>query len=186
MNVKQKKVVPDEDLDFVVFPRERLGKTYELNWTICKYAVIPNKVRTASIDDETFVLISRPLPALIRTARPSTISIREASRCCPTPLPVYVLSCFAAHATFRVSHVALWVYNTDKNKALHVTVPEEEYAFSHYFVLPSPPPAPAEGQAAPVDLMFVPENASVVNDGVAKNVSKEVLAPSATLVTRWV
>lgn len=39
-------MVPDEDLDFVVFPRERLGKTYELNWTICKYAVIPNKVRT--------------------------------------------------------------------------------------------------------------------------------------------
>jgi hypothetical protein len=86
----------------------------------------------------------------------------------------------------RLILVALWVYNTDKNKALHVTVPEEEYAFSHYFVLPSPPPAPAEGQAAPVDLMFVPENASVVNDGVAKNVSKEVLAPSAVLVMRWV
>jgi hypothetical protein len=57
LNVKQKKVVPDEDLDFVVFPRERLGKTYELNWTICKYAVIPNKVRTASIYDETCALI---------------------------------------------------------------------------------------------------------------------------------
>lgn len=121
-----KKVVPDEDLDFVVFPRERLGKTYELNWTICKYAVIPNK------DGEAFHnLHSRGLQMLSNAA-------------------------------------------ADKNKALHVTVPEEEYAFSHYFVLPSPPPAPAEGQTAPVDLMFVPENASVVNDGVAKNVSKEV------------
>jgi hypothetical protein len=37
-------VVADEDVDFITFPRERLGKTYELNWTICKYAVIPNKV----------------------------------------------------------------------------------------------------------------------------------------------
>jgi len=34
---------PDpEDVDFIVLPRERLGRTYNLNFTICKYAVVPN------------------------------------------------------------------------------------------------------------------------------------------------
>jgi hypothetical protein len=36
------------DPDFVVFPRERLGRDYTLNWTLCKYAVIPN------VDGEAF------------------------------------------------------------------------------------------------------------------------------------
>jgi len=30
------------DPDFHVFPRERLGRHYDLNWEICKYAVIPS------------------------------------------------------------------------------------------------------------------------------------------------
>lgn len=62
---------------------------------------------------------------------------------------------------------------TDKNKALHVSVPAEECTFTHHFVLPSPP-GPTKDDSPTKDLMFVPEGAKVVDENTGKKISKEV------------
>ena len=89
----------------MVFPRERLGKTYELNWTICKYAVIPNKVRTASIEDEGNLRFNlNPLPALGRRGLPQSPFARPPDavqrRCRYASYPVSLpMPPFASHTS---------------------------------------------------------------------------------------
>jgi len=121
-----KKKEPDaDDLDAVVFPREKLGRNYDLNWTICKYAVVPNQHGNAF----------------------RNLHLRGLQMFSDAPI--------------------------DKNKALLIKVPEEDYAFSHHFVLPPPPATTPEGNQ-PAELLAVPESVKVVSEVVGKNTSKEV------------